>query len=299
MTEKATTTKQSLQIEALFNKAFMRTKDRFLSYFLAVVLTYAMVIGAIIVGALLVLLHFFIFAVTGSLSITMTSAVIVGVLALAGLFYIGSWGQLAMVEALIAKTESGVMDIFKRVRPLVWNYVALTALISLFMIGLAPFGILSLFIVYIVWGVWSAFTVYVYLEQREKGLQNLWVSKAIVDQNFWGIFGRILLVQFAYGFVIGLTSSVSVNQESWTSFLTVIIGFFAAPFMLSYNYEIYKSFKKPATVQRPIVWLTLSVLGWVILLGLLIWGSSLAAQALPGVMEDMEREMILKQAYNI
>lgn len=292
------TSNHDLQIEQLIQSAFARTKAKFLSYFLAFVLTYAFIIATIIVGALVVALHYFIYAVTASYAITMTSAVISGVLFFVGFIYVSCWGQLAMVDIMITDTKTGVIESFKKVRPLIWGFLGYSIMAGLFMFGLMPLGVLSVGIILILWSIWSIFGAFVYLEYKKKGLENLWMSRDIINQNFWGIFGRLALVYFGFIVLVLLISSFA-QEAAWVNAANGILSVVISPFLISYFYEIYRNIKHPKTAQKPIVWITLSILGWIIMIGSVIALASFVSQIMPDIMNNMEKEMILRQAYNI
>lgn len=292
------TTNHDLQIEKLIQAAFARTKSKLLSYFLAFIVTYAFVIVAVIIAALAVALHYFIYAVTSSYAITMTSAVISTVLFFVGVWYISFWGQLAMIDIIISDTKTGVIEAFKKVRPLVWGFVGYNVLAGLFFFGLFPLGVLSLGIVLILWSVWSIFSAFVYLEYKKKGLENIWMSRDIINQNFWGIFGRLALLYFGFLVIVMLIGSFAQDAK-WLNAVNGIFSILVSPFLISYFYEIYRNVKHPKQGQKPIVWLTLSILGWIIMLGSVVFLLSFISQILPDIMQNMEREMMMRQAYNI
>ncbi len=260
----------SWQIEQLIKRAFIRTKDRFISYFLA-----------IIVAVLIFLATFILFGIAAIPAIVLIKAqpmiaAIMGVILAVGfivaLAYIGSWVTLAHVAILIQEPKQGVMETFKSVRDRVWGYVWLSIIVGLFIYGLIPLGILTLGLVLILWAVWGSFTLFIYLEKKKKGLANVWHSRALVSQKFWGIVWRVivmyvgvLVLQFALAFGTQNTSVAALGGIG-----SGIISIFSGPFITSFLYEMYHMMKEPKEVKTPKVWIGLSILGWVLGLVLVV-----------------------------
>jgi hypothetical protein len=280
-------TSGDMQIERLVNVAFQRTKERFLSFFVTTLIVYGMFILAFIGIALIVALHFFIYAVTSSVAVTATVGTIVGLIAIVGLFYLNAWSSLAMFQVMIGDTGKTAIEVLKEVRPKVWSYTWLISIMPLFFLGLLPISIFTLFILYVVWGIWAAFTSFIFLEQGHKGMDNVWVSKAMVQQNFWGIFGRIALVNLA---VIVLTGAIAGlgGESGWANFLSIVVSFVTTPFIIAYTYEIYKATPVVKTAERPTVWIAISVIGWILMLFLLFYSVSNAAGNFPGFVEGFQ-----------
>ncbi len=257
------------QLEHLIKQAFLRTKERFVSYFLAVIVSFGLYLVAFFALIAVILVTGLLYGISKSVLLTVFLGFIILVVFLSLFVFIGSWTQLAAVEILIGEERIGVIDTYKKVKPLVWGYVWFSALSMLFMIGLFPLSVLSLFIILILWSVWSSFVVFVYLRQGRRRLDNLWVSRSMVNQRFWGIVGRIILVSLAILFINILLVS---SKNSLLGLSSVIFSLFTTPFAMSFNYEIYKNLREPTTVEKPKVWLVFSVVGWI--LGMLIFAIS-------------------------
>lgn len=294
------TTNDKLSIEFLFRAAFDRTKERFWNYIVIMILYILMTLGAGLAAALLAGLNFLIFTATQSVEVTTTTAIISIVGAVLGFIYLGSWGTLAMVHVLISKEKIGATASFKEVKPLVWNYTIFTLLVSVFFIGLVPISLPTLFILLFVWSIFAVFSVFVYMEKKEKGLQNLWISKAIVSQNFWGILGRlVLLYAIIWAISFGLNS---LSEESGIfTLLSVIFSIVVSPFSMSYAYEIYKNVPHPDKVPAQKVWIIISAIGWVLLiLGIISMGSTLMQlKDNPEIKDIIEKEMMQQKVDSI
>ena len=255
------------QLVNLIRLAGKRTADRFVSYFLAVVLSLVIFVAVFIACALVAGILIALSAALSLSNLGLVSVLLIILVSLTGylvLLYVGSLVILLVNEVIIQDVKTGVMESFAKVRPLVWDYVWLKFLMSLFLGGLFIWGLLSLFIIFLLWSVWTTFVTFVYLEKRKKGLENLWLSKALVDQRFWGIVGRLLLVNVA-AFIV--SSILASSKNSILEIGSVLISLITQPFLISFGYEMYRRIQEPAVIKRPSAWLGFSVLGWVIFIG--------------------------------
>jgi MFS family permease len=267
----------SWQLESLIKRAFERTKSRFLSY----LLTWIAGVGI----TLLVLVPFFIIAliiagVSGVSAvalnnpeavrnIVMISAPLLLILWLV-LIYVGNWIQLATVKVLISEKAITAGQAFRETRRAVLSYFWFGMLSGLFFMGLMPFGFLSLFYIFLLWGVWGSFSTFVFLQQEKRGLNVLWTSKQMVDQKFWGIVERSLLIGFGIMIISLLIGFSGGKNGGWTTGLSTLLSVFTTPFILCFNYEMYKNLDVPQEVKKPKVWITLSVIGFVVYVGLMV-----------------------------
>jgi hypothetical protein len=288
----------NLQLEHLFRAAFKRTKDRFLSYFLSWLLFYAIGIGAVIAIALIVGLHFLVFAVTKSPAVVGTLAFISTIGALVGLMYLGAWGTLSTTLVLISDKAIGVTDAMKEVKPIIWRYLGFSLLMTLFILGIFSISIFTLFILLFVWMVWGSFALFIFLEDKKPGLQALWKSKAMTKGRFWGIFGRIVLVYVAL-YVIVIAFSVGAANYRILNVLSFVISLFIGPFIISYLYEIYKNIPKADSAKQSTGWIIASVVGWLLLVLGIVSTISSAAQASPKIMQNVEKQMMMKKTRSI
>lgn len=250
------------QIEGLISRSFNRTKERFISYFLALVLVFlislALVVAFLLVSGLVMLLV----SLTGQPLIIGSFAFLLFTLFLLAMYYLSSLATLLMNQVIIQDSVVGVMESFKTVWPAIWGYVWLLFLISLFMTGLLPFGILTFGVVLILWSFWGSFNVFIFLEKRKGGLYSFWLSRSLIDQRFWGVAGRLLLLNAA---VIFISFILAVSKNSFLEIISVAWGLLAAPFVLSFRYEIYHLLPQPEVVKRPTAWVTVSVIGWILI----------------------------------
>ena len=280
--------KSPWQIETLFRNAFARTKDRFLSYLIATIIQYviliAVVFGLFIIGGLLVAVFGLSAKGLGGSGILIGGAlmallVFIGIVVV---MYIASWGQLAVVTTIINKTKISATDTFKLVKPRVWGMIWLNIGFGLFFIGLMPFGILTLGVLFVVWSAWSSMYVFVYLQQNRTGLDNAWVSKQMVQPNFWKVLSRMAVL---YGLFYIIFFALSSLDNNVSGLLSMVISLFFTPFAMSYSFEIYNLLTVPTTVQRPTLWIFLSIGGFVlIVLGMVLMGGAIF-QAIQGALK--------------
>lgn len=248
-------------VENLVKAALKRTKERFLSYLLAYVASFILVIvvfaAGVIVSTMLSILY-----------VTTKSVVLVGILGaftaigfFVALIYVSAWSQLAVIRSLMLNEKKDLGALFKEVKPATGGYIWLSIITSLFMFGLIPWGLLTLFIVLILWAYWSIFSTFVYLEQRRRGLENLWISRQMIDERFIGIAGRMLLI---HGSIFFMMIALSWSNNAILRFASFIVNILFVPFSISFSYEIYRLLKIPTEVKKPTAWIAFSVIGFVL-----------------------------------
>ncbi len=292
----STNTNSDLGIETLFKAAFNRTKERFLTYFLTYVLSIFIFIGVFLAIGLVVGINVLVGMAAQSEGVSITLGIITAVAALGALIFVGCWTSLAYIYALIAPNKTGVMDVYKTVKPLVWPYFKVSIITTLFMVGILPFGIITLGILLILWGIWGMFMLFVFLDKKETGLNNLFISKAIVSSRFWGIVFRALMIYGAYMAIIFLLGAAQGNKNSQGIGVALIpiFGIFAGPFITSYFYEMYKKIPHPKEVSSNMTWIVVSVIGWVLSLGLAVAFFSAIVQGAQNAIKNGEFQKDMK-----
>lgn len=288
----------NLQLEHLFKAAFERTKSRLLSYVLAWLLFYAMSIGAVLAIALVVGLHFLVFAITKSPAVVGTLAFVSSIGAMVGLAYLGSWGTLATTLILISEKTITVSDAMKEVKPIIWRYLGVSVLMTLFFIGIISISVFTLFILMIVWMVWSAFALFIFLEEKQPGLASVWKSKAMIKGRFWAVFGRFVLIWVAI-YVVMITLSFGAANYKALNLVTFILSLLVGPFAMSYMYEIYKNLPKVEKAERSMGWTIASVVGWLLFVFWFVSIASTASKTTPRMMENVEKQMMMKKTRKI
>ncbi len=252
------------ELEHLIKKAFARTKERFLSYFLAVVLSIginiAVLLGVALIGGLGFLL---LNSLTKSGFIIGTVGTIMALAAVISLMYVSAWNSLSITNTIIGREKKGVIQSFKDMRPLVWAYVGFSLLSGLFFLGLMPFSVLSFMVIFVLWSLWSSFSTFVFLTTHHRGLNVLWASKAIISQKFWTVVGRGLLVFGAIWFVSTLLIGNGDNTAG--AFASLLFSMLTAPFAMSFWFEMFSLLKHPTTVRQPTIWMILAIIGYILM----------------------------------
>lgn len=256
---------KNLSIEQLISASFNRTKERFLPYLLAAILAVALVFAAVIAMAFLGGVVFLIWLATKSSVITGIFSTVALVASIAGFIYVQSWASLSIVYTLISKSKVSVTEAFKKMKPLVLGYVLVHVLNTLFLIGLLPFGVITVFILTLLWLIWSLFTAFVYIEKNLHRLDALFMSKSIISKNFWGFVFRIAIIYVLYFLALFIIKSIGRESSAISGLIYMIFSFLAGPFMISYMYEMYHNFEHPKDVGSKQIWIILSAIGWIIM----------------------------------
>jgi hypothetical protein len=276
-------TESLLQIETLFKSAFKRTRDRFLSYFLSSVIISGASIVLVVLGFLISGGLIFLFSLSHNAFLIGTVSTVIALVFVLAFLYLFSWWGLVVVELMIQSSKTDVVGAFKKVKPLVWNYLSTQAIIGLFILGLLPFIVLSLGVIGLLWSFWAVFVAFLFLEKNKRGMDALWSSRTLYNKKFWPITGRLLLITLVIAvlqIVLGATHQDSLRVLSW------LISLVTTPFVISYNYEIYKSLDQSEEAAKNTVWTVLSVAGWIITVLLLVGFSYFAATNIPNMMKD-------------
>ncbi|MCL5004020.1 MAG: hypothetical protein M1352_01985 [Patescibacteria group bacterium] len=251
------------QMESLFRAALARTKERFVSYFFAAILSLGLYLALALAALLSLIIIVIVSAVFKFWLITvLLLLVIVGILA-SVCFYVSAWANLSLTKVLIDPSKVKALDSYRQTRPLIWGFVWFLFLCSLFTVGLAPFGLFSLGIIFLLWGFWNSFSVFVYLEKGKRGLSVLWTGRALINRRFWPVAGRITLIYLAV-YLVFLVVSLS-RAGFLESLVYAALTFLVQPFLISFTYELYKNCETGVESKAPAFWLILSIVGWILL----------------------------------
>lgn len=227
--------------------------------------------------------------VVGIIGIIITIAV--GVIGFILFLFVTSWIQLATTSILIQEAKLGAVETYKATKARVWGFVWFNFLTGLFILGLLPLGILSLGVVLILWAIWGSFAAFVYIQKQKKGLTNLWTSKALVSQRFWGIVWRVIVLYVA---VMVLQFALAFGtRDSAAAFLggigSGLISLFTGPFITSFLYEMYLNLTEPTDVKTPKVWVGLSIIGWIISILLFVFLTKSAISLIQNKAKDIQK----------
>ncbi len=156
---KEATIDTNLQIENLLKLAFQRTKERFLPYFVIFLLSIFASGMAIIV--LVFVAGIFSILFNKNIAALIPTLLVIALGLIYALFYISAWMKLGMVSVLTQTEKLGAIETLKSVKPLVNGFIWYSAISSLFMLSLLPFGLVTFLIIYFLWQIWSGFVVFV------------------------------------------------------------------------------------------------------------------------------------------
>ena len=247
-------------IKVLLQKACLRVKKRFVHYIVAVVVS-----GLILAAFTLILLCIGLllgYPLYQAQNWGMLTVLVGGILviALVAFGYLTAWIGLGLTKIIMQ--ENPKVDIarsFKSVQPFIHDFFTIQFFMGLFIFGLIPFIVLSFGVVGIIWSVYINFLLFVYLDKKKRGMDNLWLCKAMISPHLWAIAGRIFLLSM----IIGIITSIFTAMDSIVlKIVGYAISLLAAPFSLSYHYEIYKNLNEPKTFKRPTDWIIASILGF-------------------------------------
>lgn len=290
----------SWELESLINRALKRTKERFVTYLLMTVATIGVFLGVVLICVLAGLLVGVVAAVTKMAALGLLLGLAIGLVGGAVAFYFFYWFQLASLYVITAQPKETFSQSLQTVKPWVGGFFWLMVVNVLFMLGLFPFFGLTLFILAIVWSIWSMFTVFVYLEFRKKGLANVWMSKTLVSQKFWGIFGRIALIEVLIFLMSWLLSFVgkAASISPLTSVLSFLLSLFTGPFVASFLYEMYLNTRRDVEVKPQTGWVVLSLIGFVLTVILLVLMGASLVKALPLIQQQLQNKMMPSNSNN-
>jgi hypothetical protein len=271
------------QIEVLLKNAFMRTKERFLSYFLSSLIMWGATALYATLGLLLGGSLVFLVALTKSTILVGAVSTVLVLAFLMGLFYFMGWWGIAVIEIITQESKTDVVGALKKVKPLVWSYLGTQAVVGLFMLGLLPFMVISLGVVAILWGYWGAFIAFAFLEKGKRGMDALWYSRSLFNQKFWPITARMLLLTLLLVFIQGLLGS---NDHNVLRVASWVVSILSTPFVYSYYYAIYKNLDRSAESVKSTGWVVTSIIGWIITVVVLVAFSAAAAKNLPNMLQN-------------
>ena len=286
--------KKSLDsFENLLSVAFARTRERFISFFLTNVILYVLIFVTFLLGVLvLVVVSALTAGGTPSLLAFFLRAVAIIAFALA-FWYVVSWGSLTTIAIIAEREKIGVIDAYKKTQPLTWRYMWIYLLYGLFIIGLIPSGIVLLLIPFIVWSIWGSFFVFVYLDQRKTGLENLWISRAMVNQNFWGVTVRLFLMVVA---LIAIFIIIVLSRNGFLIALWQIVNtLFIAPLLVSFTHTIYTQLDRVESAKAPKVWVIASLVGLVILVLVSGFMINVILKRLPTILNKQYQQQLQQQ----
>ncbi len=155
--------------------------------------------------------------------------------------------------------------LFERSRPYFWKYFGASLLVGIAVLG----GMVFLFIPGMIIALLFSFVSMAIVLEKRNIMEALHRSYQMVKANFWGITGRVILIQLISFFISQVLDSLNDDNPA---IALVIIGYTVVmgAYMLIYTYLLYKQASVvPFTKNVSIRWIWIvAVLGWICLLWL-------------------------------
>lgn len=189
---------------------------------------------ALIIGILIIGIASFVFGLVAGLyaALIVTPLVIIGiVLAL----YLFIWAQLASYY-YVANEGVKVIDSYKLTKDSLKDYIWLIMISSLVVMG----GFLLLIIPGIIVSLWVMFAVFVFVAEKEKGMNSLLRSYSYTKGRWFAIFFKFLPLMILCGLVMFIAESILGEDNPAVG----IVSFLIAPFNYFYIYKLYLSAKE-------------------------------------------------------
>lgn len=212
-------------IGSLFSKAFERWKRGIIKYILISIVPLA----AIFLLSLLFL---------GSQSFNPVASVPTTIVVVLAAVVLGIVYQTALVEWVLSENLSlGVAESYRRglgsAARLLWTGI---------LTGLLTLGAFLLFVIPgIAFLVWFFAIQFVVIGDHVGGFEAITRSYSYVKGNWWGVFGRLLLL-WLIAVVLGLVFGQSTSLAGKILY-QIILGLFYSPFAIMYAAELYKELK--------------------------------------------------------
>jgi hypothetical protein len=169
------------------------------------------------------------------------------------------------------------------------------------------------FSIFILWIIWGGFALYVFVDKRYRGLKNLWVSAALINQKFWSYIIRALLISLI-SLIIYIPYLYIIFKFALShSFLITIAGYLVTivsyltitPFTTAFFYEMYKTLTHPVEIKTPRKWLWAVIISAILslILGALSIGLLIGAYGkdLPALLKNsgnlkLKQELMKKES---
>lgn len=276
---------KKLAIKNLIKTSFEQTKKKFWQYFWANLILGVILLAITAVGFIISII------LISSASSTKQPAIIVPVVIFTfvifsiPIMYLTSLMKLTSAVIIISKEKIKLRETVDKLKPFVWRYAFTDLFIYLFLLGLLPFGVVSLFIIPFLWGMWNSFVIFIFLEKGKMGLINLWESKAVFHKRSWFIIKRIIITELifiAVTLVFQITQRIFLIPFNHNKPAIYIFGviFFVIYFFINsirpvfttyYNFTIYKNLEKTTQVRSEKIWKIISGIGYVVIILFIIF----------------------------
>lgn len=158
---------------------------------------------------------------------------------------IGVLMGIALILAIANPEMYSVRSAYASAKPFFFRYIGLSIVSSLLIL----LGFLLFIIPGIIVAVWFTFVYFILVLDGKSIIESLKTSKSLVKGNWWGIFGRLIVVGLvaiiAYTFLGFVTAWLpAIVGLAWT----LLISAFIAPFTMIYAFMIYRDLKQANAV---------------------------------------------------
>lgn len=297
VTASSSQAKHMPSIGDLFSESWDTFKKSWLHLFVFILVAYFVLLLVVGVGVLLVVLTGAgagLSAQANNFALSGGFAIIAGVGGLAFLVFIIVWSLIVTAGEALIVSENGQISLDATIKK------SVQFILPLFLTGIVGgFIIIGGYFAFVIPGIILTIFLYFYLFEvvldNKKGLDGLRSSISIVSQNFWGIFGRLLLlllVFFAIEVVFAIIGGVSVlvptllfGKDSivggllyiFVQIVSYIVGTVLGFYIISYYYTLYRHAKDAAVEKKgSLLWpMIIGIIGWVLAILIIsaIWSS--------------------------
>lgn len=287
-------------------EAWLRTKDRWLNYFLiSLQYIYLPLLIAFVISGIALASAPWIISFTqdpqanAALQVVLAAlAIIVPVVTIVGAIYRNILGSIALVKAITDSKKDRKTTIAES-KALIFPYMRFITVLSLLNVGFIVFIPVTLFTILFYMQIWSQFALFSFVSDDQKGTYNLWKALGILRANFWTVTGHALLIQIAtllFANIGNLLSALIKSTDSNVTaalaslqFLITIASFLISVFVTAYMYGLYARVTHPQEVKTPKVWVTFSIIGWIILIVLAAIGINYVVSQIPQLLTPSTR----------
>ncbi len=247
-------------IVVLFKTASKRFSDHFIDYIKVYLATIGLFI-ALGLGFAGISLSFFSIAKAIHFDLLYILVVPLLIAFFCVLIYLSTWCGLATIDSIIGKQNTSIKGRFAALKDRVVGFIWLNVFMGLFFLGLIPIGIITFGTALVFWTICSIFAAFIYLEHGQKGLSNLWISKQMVQGQFWRILFFLVLV---YAVTFSIDIVLLKSNHPITHITSWMLNLLVTPFFIALKYEMYRQIPYPKTTKTPKNWLLASKIGFLL-----------------------------------
>lgn len=171
---------------------------------------------------------------------------LVGALALIALviYAIGMiWGFTALLNKIHKLDQPMTLgQAYANAKPYIWPVFLVGLIVGI----LTTIGFILIIIPGIIVAVWLSFSYFIVIDENKRGLEALKASKAYVENYFWPVLGRLLAVSIIVMIVIIIIGILAqmILGVALGSLIQTVISLAITPFVVLYQYNLYKNVKQ-------------------------------------------------------